>query len=182
MKSRRRARISREADSSRRVVVQSAPWQSGGGTIVRQSTDVPAVAGSHYARTWHNQTLFTRFDVTGGRAGHDQPFRQGRAARRLPRDAADRRAIFPGTPGGQAVPPRSQPRQQPGSSAWPGLGRPLQRHRTFASSRTRDLTTFASQSPGITTPAPHRNFESSPSSSRELMSSSMPACGRSWAF
>jgi endoglucanase len=47
---------------------QSAPWQSAGGSIVRQSTDVPAVAGSHYARTWHNQTLFTRFDVTGGRA------------------------------------------------------------------------------------------------------------------
>jgi endoglucanase len=46
----------------------SAPWQSGGGTIVRQTTDAPAVAGSHYARTWHNQTLFIRFDVTSGRA------------------------------------------------------------------------------------------------------------------
>jgi endoglucanase len=44
-----------------------APWHSGGGTIVRQTTEVPAVAGSCYARSWHNQTLFTRFDVAGGR-------------------------------------------------------------------------------------------------------------------
>jgi endoglucanase len=43
-----------------------APWQSGGGTIVRQTSSVPAVAGSGYARSWHNQTLFTRFDVAGG--------------------------------------------------------------------------------------------------------------------
>jgi endoglucanase len=42
------------------------PWQSGGGTIVRQSTNVPAVAGSGYAQTWHNQTVFTLIDVTGG--------------------------------------------------------------------------------------------------------------------
>ncbi len=45
----------------------SVPWQSGGGTIVRQTNDAPAVAGSHYARSWHNQTLFTRLEVAGGR-------------------------------------------------------------------------------------------------------------------
>ena len=44
----------------------SVPWQSGGGTIVRQTNDAPAVAGSHYARSWHNQTLFTQVDVEGG--------------------------------------------------------------------------------------------------------------------
>jgi endoglucanase len=44
----------------------SVPWQNGGGTIVRQTTEVPAVAGSRYARSWHNQTLFTHFDVAGG--------------------------------------------------------------------------------------------------------------------
>jgi len=42
-------------------------WQSGGGVIVGQSADAPAVEGSHYARTWHNQTLFTNLEMTGGR-------------------------------------------------------------------------------------------------------------------
>ena len=42
-------------------------WQSGGGTVVRQSSDAPAVSGTHLARTWHNQTLSTTLEVTGGR-------------------------------------------------------------------------------------------------------------------
>jgi endoglucanase len=41
-------------------------WQSGGGTIVGQTGDVPAVDGTHYARTWHNQTLFASIQVTAG--------------------------------------------------------------------------------------------------------------------
>ncbi len=45
----------------------SVPWQSGGGSVVGQTAAVPAVAGSRYARSWHNQTLFTSFDVVGGR-------------------------------------------------------------------------------------------------------------------
>ena len=43
-------------------------WQSGGGSVIRQTSDVAAVEGTHYARTWHNQTLSTTFDVAGGRA------------------------------------------------------------------------------------------------------------------
>jgi endoglucanase len=42
-------------------------WQSTGAVVVAQSPDVPAVSGTHYARTWHNQTLFTTLNVTGGR-------------------------------------------------------------------------------------------------------------------
>ena len=42
-------------------------WRSGGGSVIRQTSDVPAVEGTHYARTWHNQTLFTTFDVAAGR-------------------------------------------------------------------------------------------------------------------
>ena len=42
-------------------------WQSGGGTILAQTKGVPAVEGTHYARTWHNQTLSTTIRVTGGR-------------------------------------------------------------------------------------------------------------------
>ena len=45
---------------------QGSGWQSGGGSLVEQSRDVPAVEGTHYARTWHNQTLFTTFNVVGG--------------------------------------------------------------------------------------------------------------------
>jgi endoglucanase len=41
-------------------------WQNGGGTVVEQSTDVAAAQGTRYARTWHNQTLFTSFKVVGG--------------------------------------------------------------------------------------------------------------------
>ena len=32
------------------------------------SPDVPAAEGTHYARTWHNQTLFTTFNVAGGQS------------------------------------------------------------------------------------------------------------------
>ena len=35
--------------------------------MIGQTSDVPAVEGTHYARTWHNQTLSTTFDVIGGR-------------------------------------------------------------------------------------------------------------------
>ncbi len=42
-------------------------WQNGGGAIVAQDSSVPAVEGTHYARTWHNQTLFTSIRVTGNR-------------------------------------------------------------------------------------------------------------------
>ena len=181
MTSRRKARDSPAADSSREPAGQTAAWQSGGGTIVDQTDDVPAVAGSRYARTWHNQTLFTKLRSRGRPAGDHPPFRPGRAAGRLARDAADRRTVFPGTPGGQAFPPRSEPRQQPRSSAGPGLGRTLQRRRTFASSRTRDLTTCGSRSPGTTTRVPDLHFGSSPRSSPGSMSWSMPDCAKSSA-
>jgi endoglucanase len=42
-------------------------WQSDGGTFVEQSADAPAAEGTQYGRTWHNQTLFARLEVTGGR-------------------------------------------------------------------------------------------------------------------
>jgi endoglucanase len=42
-------------------------WQNGGGTVVEQSTEVAAAQGTHYARTWHNQTLSTSLKVVGGR-------------------------------------------------------------------------------------------------------------------
>ena len=35
-------------------------------SVVRQTADVPAVEGSQYARTWHNQTLWTTIEVTAG--------------------------------------------------------------------------------------------------------------------
>jgi len=44
-----------------------AGWQSGGGTVTPQTAEVAAVEGSHYARTWHNQTMSARFPVTAGR-------------------------------------------------------------------------------------------------------------------
>lgn len=39
-------------------------WQSAGGSIVGQTSDALAVAGTNYARTWHNQTLFTTLEVS----------------------------------------------------------------------------------------------------------------------
>jgi endoglucanase len=42
-------------------------WESGGGVVIGQSTNVPAVEGTHSARTWHNATLSTTFKVIGGR-------------------------------------------------------------------------------------------------------------------
>ncbi len=44
-----------------------AGWQSGGGTVIPQTAEVAAVEGSHYARTWHNQTLSVALQVTAGR-------------------------------------------------------------------------------------------------------------------
>jgi endoglucanase len=41
-------------------------WQSGGGAVLAQSSAVAAVQGTHYAQTWHNQTLSTTFNVVGG--------------------------------------------------------------------------------------------------------------------
>jgi endoglucanase len=52
-----------EAPAGARVTV----WQSGGGAVVAQSAGVTAVQGTHYARTWHNQTLSTSLPVVGGR-------------------------------------------------------------------------------------------------------------------
>ena len=45
----------------------AAGWQSSGGVVIQQSSRVKAVEGTHYARTWHNQTLSTTINVTGGR-------------------------------------------------------------------------------------------------------------------
>jgi endoglucanase len=64
-------------------------WQSGGGSVVLQSPELTAVQGTHYARTWHNQTLFTTLKVVGG-----QPVAitaQARAVR--VNDLADMKAI-----------------------------------------------------------------------------------------
>ena len=44
---------------------QAAGWH-GPGIIAIQSRDVPAVEGTSYARTWHNQTLSTQIEVVGG--------------------------------------------------------------------------------------------------------------------
>ncbi len=44
-----------------------AGWRSGGGTVIQQTAEVAAVEGSHYARTWHNQTLSAVLQVTAGR-------------------------------------------------------------------------------------------------------------------
>ncbi len=41
-------------------------WQ-GQGVVLAQTDEIPAVAGTHYARTWHNRFLSTSFPVTGGR-------------------------------------------------------------------------------------------------------------------
>jgi endoglucanase len=41
-------------------------WMSNGGTILRQTTEVPAVSGAHYGKTWHNQTLFATLKVRAG--------------------------------------------------------------------------------------------------------------------
>ncbi len=41
-------------------------WQ-GPGIIQAQTADEPALGGTHYTRTWHNQTLFATMTVTGGR-------------------------------------------------------------------------------------------------------------------
>jgi endoglucanase len=49
-----------------RLGERAAGWQSGGGSVAEQSRDLAAVHGTHYARTWHNQTLFTTFNVVGG--------------------------------------------------------------------------------------------------------------------
>jgi endoglucanase len=46
---------------------RDSSWHSNGGTIVRQSPEVRAASGSHYARTWHNQTLSTAIRVSRGR-------------------------------------------------------------------------------------------------------------------
>jgi endoglucanase len=45
---------------------RAAGWSSGGGSVVKQSSDLPALEGTHFARTWHNQTLFATFKVVGG--------------------------------------------------------------------------------------------------------------------
>ena len=39
-----------------RGIVAVAGWQSNGGSVIRQTADAPAVEGTQYARTWHNQT------------------------------------------------------------------------------------------------------------------------------
>jgi endoglucanase len=44
-----------------------AQWRSGGGRVISQAADVPAVEGSHFALTWHNETLSTALRVTAGR-------------------------------------------------------------------------------------------------------------------
>jgi endoglucanase len=47
---------------------QPTGWQNGGGTVVARSTTVPALEGTNYARTWHNATLSTTFNVIRGHA------------------------------------------------------------------------------------------------------------------
>ncbi len=40
-------------------------WQ-GAGTVTEQTDDLPAAEGTHYARSWHNEAIFTTLQVTGG--------------------------------------------------------------------------------------------------------------------
>ena len=42
-------------------------WKSSGGSIIAQTSEAPAVAGTHYGQTWHNQTLLTTFEVSAGK-------------------------------------------------------------------------------------------------------------------
>jgi endoglucanase len=49
---------------------ESAPGTTGwdgGGAVVSQTSAVRAIQGTHYARTWHNQFLYSTMKVTGGR-------------------------------------------------------------------------------------------------------------------
>ncbi|APW61403.1 glycoside hydrolase family 5 protein [Paludisphaera borealis] len=41
-------------------------WESRGGTVVVQTAEVAAASGDRYARTWHNETLSTKLEVTAG--------------------------------------------------------------------------------------------------------------------
>jgi endoglucanase len=43
-------------------------WNSGGGVVERQTPALPALGGTHYARTWHNQPLSTTLQVRGGKS------------------------------------------------------------------------------------------------------------------
>jgi endoglucanase len=49
------------------LAVSPAGWRSNGGIVVRQNSEVPAVEGLQYARTWHKAPLLTTLKVEGGR-------------------------------------------------------------------------------------------------------------------
>ena len=135
-------------------------WPTAGGAgavpLIGQTSDVAAVEGTHYARTWHNQTLFTTFDVAGGRAVTIRL--QARAVR------------VDGLRDMKPIASRSTPahltakRFQRGANLGNGLESPpgrtgaaTIRRTTFASWRRKDSTTSGSRSAGIITPALDRN-------------------------
>ncbi len=132
---------------------QGSGWQSGGGAVVEQSPDVPAVEGTHYARTWHNQTLFTTFNVVGGQPVtirlHARAVRVGDLRDMKPIAGRATRLTWP--PGGSSAEPTwatawKPPRARTGASTT--------RPRPATSCAPKGSTTSGSRSAGTTTPVP----------------------------
>ena len=155
---------------------QPTGWQKGGGTVVAQSADVPAVEGTHYARTWHNQTLSTTLQRDRRPAVTIRVHARAVRVDGSPRYEADRRPIDGGSPRGPAIPAWRQPGQRPGSTARAKTGASTIRPMTCASCAPRGSTTSGSRSAGTTTPVRARTSESGPKSSRVPTNWSMPGC------
>ena len=159
----------------------AAGWQSGGGAVIEQSSRRAGRRGNALRPDLAQPDALHHVRRHRRPAGDDPAPCPGGPTRRPARDEADRRPIDPGSPGGPAVPPRSQPRQRPGSTPWPGLGRPLHARGPSHSSAPRGSTTSGSRSAGTTTPAPARSSASGPRSSPGSTSWSTPGCVRAWA-
>ena len=108
-----------------RTEAQANGWQTAGGTVVAQTADTAAVEGTHYARTWHNQTLYTTFNVVGGRAVTIRLNARAVRVEDLPRHETDRRPVHIGSRGGPAFPQGRQPGQWAGIATRARLGRTL---------------------------------------------------------
>lgn len=147
---------------------RNSGWLSGGGIVVGQTSDVPAVNGTHYARTWHNQTLSAKLQVDAGkpvsirvhaRAVRPEGFREMKQITRhdTPAHQAAKRFLRGANLGnGLEVPPGQN---------WCSTTRP----RTSATSVARGLIMSASRSAGITTRAQGRSTCSSLRSSARSM-------------
>ena len=154
---------------------RAAAWH-GAGAVIAQAADVPAVEGTHYARTWHNQTLSAHDDRSPA-AGRSRSASSARAVR--PEGFVEMKRIAgrstPARSRRPTVPPRCEPGQRPRSPARARTGASTTRRTTCASSRPRASTTSASPSAGTTTPAPAPSSASGPRSSPGPTSWSTPA-------